>query len=185
MQFERAQPMIPPRSTADASVYYFRKIANFTRLSSEDQRALRAIVSNAKVYEPRTDIIRADDDPHHINLILDGWACRYKQLPDGRRQIISFLLPGDFCDSHVYILRRMDHSIGTLTSATVCRLTRAQIEGLANENPRLHAAFWWDTLVASAIQREWTVNLGQRTAAERTGHLFCELYTRLSCIGMV
>lgn len=45
-------------------------------------------------------------------------------------------------------------------------------------------ALWWDTLVSVAIQREWTVNLGQRTAIERLGHLFCELFVRLRGIGL-
>jgi CRP-like cAMP-binding protein len=48
-------------------------------------------------------------------MILSGWLTRYKTLEDGRRQIVNFLLPGDTCDAQIYLLRQMDHSIGTLT----------------------------------------------------------------------
>ena len=62
-------------------------------------------------------IIVEGDKPRHVHLVLDGWACRYKQLPDGKRQIVSLFVPGDFCDVNVYILKQMDHSIGVHHSA--------------------------------------------------------------------
>src|SRR6266404_2104326 len=32
----------------------------------------------------------------HLYTVLSGWAFRYKTLPDGRRQIVNYALPGDF-----------------------------------------------------------------------------------------
>jgi CRP-like cAMP-binding protein len=52
-------------------------------------------------------------------------------------------------------------------------------------NPRILQALLWDTLVSVSIQREWTVNLGQRTAYERIAHLFCETYIRLRAAGQI
>ncbi|HEX8842043.1 MAG TPA: helix-turn-helix domain-containing protein, partial [Sphingomicrobium sp.] len=49
--------------------------------------------------------------------------------------------------------------------------------------PRITQALWWHELVTTAIQREWTVNLGQRSAYERLGHLLVELYLRLKTVG--
>ena len=51
-------------------------------------------------------------------------------------------------------------------------------------HPRVTEAMWWDTLVSTSIQREWIVNLGQRDAFERVGHLLCELYLRLDGVGL-
>ena len=39
-------------------------------------------------------------------------------------------------------------------------------------------------MVAEAIEREWIVNLGQRTSVERVGHLLCELLQRLRAVGL-
>ena len=82
------------------------RLQNYTRLSSEDRAALDS-VSRASIHEaaPRRDIVREGDDPKAVRLILSGWACRYKGLPDGRRQIVGFFIPGDFCDFNVYILK--------------------------------------------------------------------------------
>jgi len=114
---------------------------------------------------------------------MDGWGARYKSLPDGKRQIVSIFLPGDFCDVNVYILRHMDHSICAITRMKVAMITPEEMNALTTERPRLTQALWWHELVNAAVQREWTLNLGQRTAYERLGHLLVELYVRLRAIG--
>lgn len=163
-----------------------QKLRRFTRLSSSDEEALDAATrSNVSSLGAREDIIGEGDAPAHVNLILSGWACRYKQLADGRRQITAFFVPGDLCDLRIFILKAMDHSIGTLTPVTFARLSRDAILELSDAHPRLSRALWWSGLVSEAIEREWIVNLGQRRATERCAHLMCELYLRLETVGLV
>lgn len=161
-----------------------RKLENFARLSSAERQSLDRVTKNTRRLGPREDVIRDGDRPRHVNLIVEGWACRYKQLEDGRRQVISIFLPGDLCDPHVFVLKNMDHSLGTLTSCLIAEVSEASIREVTAESPRLEEALWWEMLVSAAIQREWTVSLGQRLATERLGHLFCELFMRLSAVGL-
>jgi CRP-like cAMP-binding protein len=162
-----------------------RKLEQFARLSSDDKRALDDIARlQIRRLGPREDIIREGDRPEHLDLILSGWACRYKTLEDGRRQIMAFFVPGDVYDLNLFVLREMDHSIAALTQVTVSEISRDAITTLTLNHPRIAQALWWDTLVAAAMQREWTVNLGQRTAFERVGHLLCELFLRLQAVGL-
>jgi CRP-like cAMP-binding protein len=162
-----------------------RKLEQFVRLSSSDRAVLmRASSERVRKFEPRTDISREGDQPKDVHLILSGWACRYKQLEDGRRQVVSFFLPGDMCDLNVFILKEMDHSIGTITSVTIADLTREFFDEIGASYSRIATALWWETLVNAAIQREWTMNLGQRTASERMAHLLCEIFFRLRLAGL-
>lgn len=162
-----------------------RKLEHYVRLSADDRAALDGLARiGVRSASAREDIITEGDSPHVVNVMLDGWACRYKMLEDGRRQNIAFFLPGDLCDIHVYVLRQMDHSIGTLTAARYAQLPREVFEDLMLNRPRVMQALWWDSLVNAAVQREWTVNLGQRDALERIAHLFCELHLRLRAVGM-
>ncbi|KQT49961.1 cyclic nucleotide-binding protein [Methylobacterium sp. Leaf456] len=161
-----------------------RKLENFVRLSPEERNSLDRVIQNTRRLGPREDVVRDGDRPRHVNLILEGWACRYKQLEDGRRQVISIFLPGDMCDPHVFVLKNMDHSLGTLTSCLVAEVSEASIREVTAESRRLEEALWWEMLVQAAIQREWTVSLGQRLATERLGHLFCELFKRLEAVGL-
>jgi CRP-like cAMP-binding protein len=119
-----------------------------------------------------------------VNLILEGWACRYKTLSDGRRQILAILLPGDFCDMKVYLLKEMDHNIAAITPLRVAQVTREKVEALVQDHPRVSQALSKTDLVDLAIQREWTLNVGQRSAYERIGHLLLELFYRLRVLGM-
>lgn len=162
-----------------------RKLEQFVRLSPNDRTILgRASAGRVRHFGARVDITREGDKPRDVHLILSGWACRYKQLPDGRRQVVSFFLPGDMCDLNVFILKEMDHSIGTITSVTIADLSREFFDEISAGYPRIATALWWETLVNVAIQREWTMNLGQRTASERMSHLLCEIFLRLRLAGL-
>ncbi|GJE34081.1 hypothetical protein LDDCCGHA_4285 [Methylobacterium oxalidis] len=165
--------------------HLIRKLEQFTRLSASNRQAVvNTATQKVRFLGAHQDIISEGDAPEHVNLILEGWAYRYKQLEDGRRQIISFFLPGDLCDPHVFVLREMDHAIGTITPVRLAEIHRDQMLRLTDEHPRITQALWWETLVTAAIQREWTVNLGQRTGLERIGHLLCELFIRLRGVGL-
>ena len=162
-----------------------RKLEQFVRLSTSDRAMLtRAASLRVRSFGARVDITREGERPRDVHLILSGWACRYKQLEDGRRQIVSFFLPGDMCDLNVFILREMDHSIGSITEVSVADLPRDVFDEISAGYPRIATALWWETLVNAAIQREWTMNLGQRTASERMAHLLCELFFRLRLAGL-
>ena len=156
----------------------------FTRLSAEDRGAIAMLSRPARVVAPRRDLIREGEHPRYIHLMLDGWACRYKTLPDGRRQILAFFVPGDFCDLNVYVLKAMDHSIGAITRLSVADISREDMDKLTTDYPRVTQALWWEALVNAAIQREWTLNVGQRTAYERIAHLLAELFLRLQTVDL-
>ena len=162
-----------------------RKLEQFAPLSATD-RALLERVGGERVrhFAAHTDIICEGDRPRDVNLFLSGWACRYKQLVDGRRQIVAFFLPGDLCDHNVFILRKMDHSIAALTPVKVAELSRDAFERMMRDHPTITQALWWETLVNAAVQREWTVNLGQRNSSERMANLLCELFLRLRGVGL-
>lgn len=159
------------------------KLEAFTRLSTDDRAALSQFTRNIRFIDARRDLISEGDKPRFVHLVLDGWACRYKQLPDGKRQIVALFVPGDFCDLNVYVLKAMDHSIGAITRLKVSILTPDEMNALTQERPRITQALWWHELVNAAVQREWTLNLGQRSAYERLSHLLMELYLRLNAVG--
>jgi CRP-like cAMP-binding protein len=156
----------------------------YARLSPQDRAAIANITTNPRDIAPRRDVIREGDKPRLVHLILSGWGCRYKTLPDGRRQIVAFFIPGDFCDLNVYYLKQMDHSIGAITRMRVAEIAREEMDSLAFAHPHVAQALWCEQLVNDSIQREWTLNVGQRTAYERIAHLLAELFVRLRAVGL-
>ncbi len=101
-----------------------RKLESFEDLTDADRAALRAFAPRVRQVGARTDLIQEGDVPGNVHLILDGFACRYKVLQDGQRQIMAFFVPGDFCDLNVFILDQMDHTIGTISPCHVVEIPR-------------------------------------------------------------
>ena len=114
----------------------------------------------------------------------DGWACRYKIIGEGRRQIFSFHIPGDIPDLQSLHIHTMDHSLCTVTESTVAFIPHESMLDLTARFPGVAAILWRDTLIDAAIFREWMVGMGRRSAFERIAHLFCELYLKLQAVGL-
>lgn len=153
-------------------------------LDAGDREALRALCGSVRQIAAHRDIISEGDKPEHVHLVLDGWAARYKILTDGRRQITAFLIPGDFCDAHVAILRQMDHGIMALTDTAVAYIPHAAFDRLPLRSAKLARALWWSTLVDEAVLRAWIVNIGRRDAYSGIAHLLCELHARMRNVGL-
>ena len=152
-------------------------------LNGADRARLRALVGDARAVPARTDLAHQGDRPERVHVVLDGVACRYRLTEEGGRSIMNLVLPGDFCDLHVFVLNRMDHSVGTLTECRVVSVAPATLDALTAEHPRIARALWWSTLVDESITREWLVGMGRRRSDRQLAHLFCEMHVRLRLVG--
>ena len=161
------------------------KLGSFVDLSDVDRSHLDHFASFPSRMPAGQDIIREGERPERVILLLAGWAYRYKVLHDGSRQILAYLLPGDLCDAHVFILDKMDHSIGLLSDATVASIPRETMMDVTKSAPAIARALWWSAMVDEAISRHWLINIGRRDAYDRIAHLFCELWERVARVGLV
>lgn len=161
------------------------KLEAIADLSTSDRHAIEMICTDTRTIGGHKDIVTEGEKPEHIHIMLDGWAARYKMLPDGGRQITGFLLPGDICDTGAAILKQTDHSIFALTQVKIASITRAALIEATRERPSLAQAFWWASLVDEAVLRTWIVNLGRRDAHARIAHLLCELHARMKRVGLI
>lgn len=161
-----------------------RKLDAFVALSDEERQALNALCTRTVVRKAGEDLIQEGARPANVHLLLEGWAFRYKLLPDGGRQIMAYLIPGDLCDIHIFILKEMDHSIGLLSDATIGLISEQAMVELLDAHPRLSRALFWSTLVDEATLREWLANTLRREPFERVAHLLSEMWLRMKTVGL-
>jgi CRP-like cAMP-binding protein len=161
-----------------------RKLERLYPLTAEEKDALSAAFVADASYPRDQDVFREDECPSACRLLLDGMVCRYVRLPDGKRQILSFHVPGDIFDAQSFMMGKMDHSVATLMPCKVAVMPHGKLKGITENYPRIARAIWKDTLVDSAVFRQWIVNVGRRTAYERVAHLICEIYTRFDVVGL-
>ncbi|MCJ2068474.1 Crp/Fnr family transcriptional regulator [Methylobacterium sp. J-030] len=117
-------------------------------------------------------------------IILDGWACRWKGLPNGQRQITELLLPGDICHAHSGMLLRSDHSIATLSTCIIAEADPTELTALLKQRPMVRQALRWSSLQTNSILRTALVNNGLRQADQRLAHFICEIWARLQSVGL-
>ncbi|MGN7295400.1 Crp/Fnr family transcriptional regulator [Rhizobium sp. SAFR-030] len=162
------------------------KLEQFTAFSKEDRNLLNKITSERlKEYGPREDIISEGQHSPDIHVVISGLACRYKYLKDGSRQIMAFLVPGDPCDSEIFILNEMDHSIGTLAPSVVASISGKTMKDLLLNRPSLALAFWWNTLQDEGVLRERIIDEGRRDAYSRIAFLIYEVFVRMRAFGVI
>jgi CRP-like cAMP-binding protein len=161
-----------------------RKLNAFVVLSPKELKALAEIQSKPITVKRGKQLIEEGQTGHKAFVLQAGWACSYKDLANGQRQIISFPVAGDCVGLRSVLLRTADHSFSALTEAVVSPVEGAHIERCFTEFPRLGTAFLWATSRDEAMVVEHLVSIGRRSAIERTAHFFMELAERLSLIGL-
>jgi CRP-like cAMP-binding protein len=154
------------------------------QVSAEEERAIRAAVAEIREYPADRTFIRANQELTTSTLLIDGLMCRYKDLRDGQRQITELHVSGDFADLHSFTLKRLDHNLMTLTPCRVGIVPHDRLQAITEAHPHLTRLYWFMTNLDAAIQREWELSLGRRSALARIAHLFCELNVRLGVVGL-
>ncbi|MDB5454295.1 MAG: Crp/Fnr family transcriptional regulator [Caulobacteraceae bacterium] len=160
------------------------KLEQFAGFSPDERGILDDLVSKRRQsYAPGAVVIPEGERVDEIHLVMSGLAARSKTLPDGSRQIMAYLIPGDLCDVEVFVLEAMDHEI-LAVSETVCALIPARkMEAMLTDFSKLTKALWWSTMTDSAVLRERIIDHGRRDARERMAHLLYEMLIRFRMIG--
>lgn len=163
---------------------FVRKLQLWNPLGEAEQEAILSLPHKVEEVLASKYIVREGDQPTHSCVLLEGFAFRHKVLVDGARSINAIHMKGDAVDLQNSLLGTADHSVQTLTRATIAYIPAEEIRRVAVEFPRLGMAMWYDTLVDGSIFREWIANIARRDAAARLAHMLCEFGLRLEAIGL-
>lgn len=155
------------------------RLSRYYRLNADDIATLEALPHKQLAFGAKTPIVSRGDVVDQLMLLISGWVVRCRYTRSGSRQIIHILLPGDIVTPDVFVLRRSDHEISTLSEANVRLISPRAVQDAFQKSARIAAAFWWAAALEDAVAREQILRLGRRSAIERVPHLFLELHRRL------
>jgi CRP-like cAMP-binding protein len=171
------------RDTVLASL--LRRLSTVSKLDPDDLDAIRSLPIAVRHWEGGRTIVADGERPMECCLIVDGFCVRSKTTIGGGRQILSMHIPGEIPDLQSLHLHVMDHDLITLAPSTLGFVSHTAIRALTHARPNVSDALWRDTLIDSAIFREWIVNVGQRPAPARLAHVVLELRRRLEVLKRV
>jgi CRP-like cAMP-binding protein len=162
-----------------------RKLRVRDKVTDAEADILRNAVSRVEDIPLGRTLVVPEQKLDHSMLIVSGFVARYKDLSNGQRQITDIHVAGDFTDLHGFVLKRLEHHVGTLARTRIAFVPHERLTRISEEQPHLLRMLWLSTLIDAAIQRERMLSVGRRSAVARIAHLMCELYTRLSLVNEV
>jgi CRP-like cAMP-binding protein len=169
----------------DAEKHVFvRRMSSLWLLTEQEEEALHQELRPPVLLRRGHEVVADGAKILSVRVLSTGVACRYRMLAGGRRQIFAFLLPGDIIDSFSHVCDIADHSVSALSDCEVASIQLHAFRALIDAHPNLFFAMWRYCLSESSILQIWLTNMRRRSAAERLGHLFCEQFFRLHCVGL-
>lgn len=163
---------------------FLKKLSRHGPPSRTEEAALLAAFAPTRTLQPGEEILRQFSEPSESTLLVSGLCGRLVSLAGGAQQLTALHVAGDFVDLHAFVLGRMDHSVVALTPCEIATIGHSALRNVTKIYPRLARSLWFLTMVDAATHRQWLTMLGRRDALQRGAHLVCELYTRLSDVGL-
>ncbi|NNU82158.1 Crp/Fnr family transcriptional regulator [Halovulum dunhuangense] len=161
-----------------------RKLSVFVALSDTDLETLASLYRRRRRFRSGHEMVHEGQKNTSAFILAKGWACSYKMLPDGARQIVDFQVPGDILGLRSILFRTADHSIEAITGIEVSEVLAPDIMNAFANAPRLATAVLWAASRDEAMVVEHLVDLGRRSAEVRMAHFLLELGERLKLVGV-
>ncbi|WP_306227833.1 Crp/Fnr family transcriptional regulator [Bosea beijingensis] len=157
----------------------------FRDKTDDEIRFIQTMKTDHRLVRAGQDIIHPGQVDAELYTLFSGWAFRYKSLPDGRRQILNFLLPGDLVGLQASLLAAAEHGIEALTDAELCVFPRKRLWDLFERMPTLAYEISWLGSREECMVDDNLTSVGQRNAAERLAALIISLHHRADALGLV
>jgi CRP/FNR family transcriptional regulator len=117
-------------------------------------------------------------------VLCQGWAYRFFRFPDGRRQIISVLIPGDLFSAFALFNPQTTFSVQAATDVSICQLESEGIKKHLAENPETCDAFGGLCSTEIAEMTAISIILTEPDATKRVAGFIRRLILRLSARGI-
>ena len=185
MKFEDHPPTAsPPQGPNPCDDCALRQLEAFLPASAEELKIIQSFRVGSRRVPAGGAIIEEHRPSAQLFTLYAGWAFRYKTLRDGRRQILNFLLPGDFIGLQDEFADGQTHGVEAVTDATLCAFSRDKLWELFHAQPKLGYAITWLAAREEKLVDDNLVTAGRRNASERVAMLLMHLYRRAQRVGM-
>lgn len=161
-----------------------RSLAAFRKFTAEELAFVSSFKTGELTVDAGTTILSEGNQSTHLFTVLSGWGFRHKTLEDGRRQILNFLLPGDFVGLQGSLIDVMGHSVEALTSMLLCVFQRDRLWDLYKNYPTLAFDVTWLAAREEQMLDNHLLSIGQRKAEERAAYLLLFLFERAEVRGL-
>lgn len=155
-----------------------RKRGAFQPFSETELAFMRRFKAGELTVAPRTTILLQGAASPQLFTALSGWGVRYKLLPNGGRQVVNFVMPGDLIGLQAGLLGEMQHNVDAVTDMTLCVFARADLWNLFRDMPERAYDITWLSAREEHFLGDMLATVGRRTGLERVSWGLLALYRR-------
>lgn len=156
----------------------------FVPMSEDELAFMRRFKSGEKVVPAGAEVLSQGQASEVLLTVLSGLGVRSVMLADGRRQVISFVFPGDLIGLQSGLMGEARHSVTAVTDMVLCNFTRKRVWELFTSQPARAYDLTWIAAVEEHFLGETVATLGQRDATERVAWSLVRIWRRLVALGM-
>ena len=163
-----------------------RHFQHYAELSPEDENLLNSLEKSPRDYARHTVLWQQGEASDQFYTVRHGWACTYRNMPDGSRQVLDVYVPGDVIGLREFAFRRRVSNLLAITDASLCPFPKSRLAEVFECSKLLCNLFFMISARDQAILVERLINLGRRTAREKIAHFLLEMAHRLdkACINV-
>ncbi len=178
------KPGAAPATAAEArcSACPLRRHALFEKPTDEELVLVQSLKRREHRLPAGETLIHEGQTDAPLYTLLEGWAFRYKTLSDGRRQILSFLLAGDFIGVQQKMGDAAAHGVDTLTDTAFCVFQRDSLWELHRRSPTMGFNITWLTAHEESMVDDTLLSVGRRSAEERIASMLILLFKRAAAL---
>jgi len=173
-----------PRTVACASCP-LRASGHFRALAGSELEFIEEFKIGELTVEAGGPLILEGSNSPHLYTLFQGWAFRFKTLADGRRQVLNYVMRGDFVGLQSSLFNTMGHGVEALTPVRLCVFPRDRLWRLFERHPALGFDITWLAAREERSLDELLLSIGRRTAIEKLAFTICFLYSRAQGVGLV
>ncbi len=160
-----------------------RQLPPFQPVSAEELALIEGLKRGEPEHPADALLIEEGQADGPLYTLLDGWAFSFKTLQEGRRrQILAFLLPGDFIGLQQKMDEAATHGVRTLTPVRVCSFRRDALWTLHRQAPSLGYDLTWLAAHSESSVDDNLLSVGRRSAIERVAAMLLDLHSRTSAL---
>jgi len=161
-----------------------RKIDLFKAKSDQDLQQMEDFKKGELRVSAGTTLLMEGSNAPQLYTALSGMGLRYKTLPNGNRQVINFIFPGDFIGLQAAMMSEMQHSVVAATDMTLCVFDRGEFWDFFKSHPDRALDITWLAAVEEHFLGDALLSVGQRTALERVAWALLRLHRRGIALGL-
>jgi CRP-like cAMP-binding protein len=162
-----------------------RNTQAFVDFSADQLKFMQKFKVGELTVEPGTIVAMSGGNSPQLFTALSGMGTRFKSLPEGRRETVNFIFPGDFIGLQANVMDELKYSVEATTRMTLCVFNRSDFWTFSKNYPEAAYGMTWLSAVEEHFMGTAYGAVAQGTAVKIIAWALMRIFVRGSSLGMV